>query len=289
VEAGLWATSAPVHAAPVPIGSGRGHMPEGPRTHDGLRLWAMVAEHAAGHGRRVGVADACAVAVTAVHVSGAGLTVMTRTDSGRVVCVTDEVSARVEELQLTFGEGPCVDAYASRAPVLSSDLRAQGALRRWPAFAPAAKEVGAAAVYAFPLQMGAVRLGVMDLYHREPRSLASGELRDALVLADTATMLLLGRESNRDDSVGEAWAGLLSEREGYRAEIDQATGMISVQLGVDVEEAFVRLRAYAYAEDRRLTNVARDVVARRVRFSTDSEAARGGEDGRAPRAPDVEG
>jgi ANTAR domain len=262
-------------------------MPEGAPTYD-VRLWAMVAEHAASRGGRVGVADACAVAVTAAGVSGAGLTVMTRTDSGRVVCVTDDVSARIEELQLTFGEGPCVDAYASRAPVLSSDLRAQGALRRWPAFAPAAKQVGAAAIYAFPLQMGAVRLGVMDLYHREPRSLASGELRDALVLADTATMLLLGRETNHDDSFAESSAGLLTEREGYRAEIDQATGMISVQLGVGVEEAFVRLRAYAYAEDRPLTNVARDVVARRVRFSTDFEAGPGGEDGRAPGAPDIE-
>jgi hypothetical protein len=229
----------------------------------------------------VGVVDACAVAVTAARVSGAGLTVMTRSDSGRVVCVTDDVSARVEELQLTFGEGPCVDAYASRAPVLSSDLRAQGALRRWPAFAPAAKEVGAAAVYAFPLQMGAVRLGVMDLYHREPRSLASGELRAALVLADTAAMLLLGRKTNHDDSFDEASAGLLSEREGYRAEIDQATGMVSVQLGVRVDEAFVRLRAYAYAEDRRLTDVARDVVLRRLRFSTDPDAEPGGDGGRA--------
>jgi hypothetical protein len=256
-------------------------MSEGPPTRDG-RLRAMVAEHAAGRGRRVGVADACAVAVTAARVSGAGLTVMTRSDSGRVVCVTDDVSARVEELQLTFGEGPCVDAYASRAPVLSPDLRARGTLQRWPAFARAAKEVGAAAVYAFPLQIGAVRLGVMDLYHREPRSLGSGELRDALVLADTAAMLLLGRETNHEDSFGEASAGLLSEREGYRAEIDQATGMVSVQLGVHIEEAFVRLRAYAYAEDRSLTDVARDVVARRLRFSTDPDGEPGGDDGRAP-------
>jgi hypothetical protein len=256
-------------------------MPEGPAGRDGLRLWALVAEHAAERGRRVGVADACAAAVTAAHVSGAGLTVMTRTDSGRVVCVTDDVSARVEELQLTFGEGPCVDAYASRAPVLSRDLRARGALQRWPAFAPAAKEVGAAAVYAFPLLMGVVRLGVMDLYHREPRSLAADELRDALALADTATLLLLGRQTNRDDSLGEASAGLLSEREGYRAEIDQATGMVSVQLGVDVEEAFVRLRAHSFAQDRTLTDVARDVVARRLRFPTDSDADPGGEDGRA--------
>jgi ANTAR domain/GAF domain len=260
-------------------------MSEGPPPRDGLRLWTMVAEHAASRGRRVGVVDACAVAVTAARVSGAGLTVMTRTDSGRVVCVTDRVSARVEELQLTLGEGPCVDAYASRAPVLSADLRGREALQRWPTFAPAAKEIGAAAVYAFPLQMGAVRLGVMDLYHGEPRSLESAELRDVLVLADTATLLLLGRDgTGRDADLEDAAGGPLDAREGYRAEIDQATGMVSVQLSVGVEEAFIRLRAHAYAQDRRLTDVARDVVARRLRFSTDSTAERDGDDGRLPDA-----
>jgi ANTAR domain/GAF domain len=245
-------------------------MPEGSSPRDGLPLWAMVAEHAASRGRRAGVADACAVAVTAARVSGAGVTVMTRTVAGRVVCVTDDVSACVEELQLTFGEGPCVDAYASGVPVLSADLGARQAVWRWPAFAPAAQEIGAAAVFAFPLQMGAARVGVMDLYHREPRTLESGELRDALVLADAATLLLLGREVSQGDLAGQASGGLLSEREGYRAEIDQATGMISVQLGVGVEEAFVRLRAHAYARDRPLTAMARDVVARRLRFATDS-------------------
>jgi hypothetical protein len=142
--------------------------------------------------------------------------------------------------------------------------------------------VGAAAVYAFPLQMGAARVGVMDLYHVQPRFLESGELRDALLLADTTTLLLVGGEAaSLDHPNPGAVEGLLSEREGYRAEIDQATGMISVQLGVGIEEAFVRLRAYAYARDRSLTDVARDVVARRLRFTPDPPADLGGQPGRA--------
>jgi hypothetical protein len=264
-------------------------MPESSSRRNGQRLWALVAERAATRGRPASVADACAAAVTAAGVSGAGLTVMTRTDSGRVVCVTDDVSARVEELQLTLGEGPCVDAYSTGAPVLSADLADRDVLRRWPAFAPAAKHVGAAAIYAFPLQMGAVRLGVMDLYRREPRSLASGELRDALVLAETATLLLLGREAADPDDASEVQGGLLGEREGYRAEIDQATGMVSVQLGVGVEEAFLRLRAHAYAQDRALTDVARDVVGRRLRFPPDSATGSTDEpDGQGPLLPDAE-
>jgi ANTAR domain/GAF domain len=276
------------------LGSGWHQLDERSSQSRGLRLWGMVAERAATHGRPAGVADACAAAVSAAGVTGAGLTVMTRTDSGRVVCVTDDVSARVEELQLTLGEGPCVDAYTTGAPVLSADLADRDVLRRWPAFAPAAKQVGAAAVYAFPLQMGAVRLGVMDLYHREPRFLASEELRDALVLADTATLLLLGREpAGHEGASEEVPEGLLTEREGYRAEIDQATGMVSVQLGVGIEEAFLRLRAHAYAQDRRLTDLARDVVGRRLRFSpasaTDSATASIVEpEGEDPRSPDAE-
>jgi hypothetical protein len=236
----------------------------------------MVAERAAGRGSRVSVADACAVAVQVARVSGADLTMRTRTVSSRVVCVTDELSARVEELQLTCGEGPCMDAYRSRAPVLFENLGAVDAAQRWPAFAPAAAMIGVAAVYAFPLQMGAVRLGVMDLYHLEPKSLDARELQDALTLADTATLLLMGSEA-RDDSGVEPVDDLLGD--GYRAEIDQASGMVSVQLGVVVEEAFLRLRAHAYAHDRRLTEVADDVVARRLRFSPDPLAGADGDHG----------
>jgi hypothetical protein len=101
--------------------------------------------------------------------------------------------------------------------------------------------------------------------------LGAAELRDALVLADTATLLLVGREAPGLDGAGADGSdhGLLSEQEGYRAEIDQATGMISVQADVTIDDAFARLRAYAYARDRRLTDVARDVVARRIKFAAD--------------------
>ena len=122
----------------------------------------------------------------------------------------------------------------------------------------------------------------MDLYHVRPRSLESGELRDALLLADTTTLLLVGREAaGLDHPDAGAVEGLPGEREGYRAEIDQATGMITVQLGVGIDEAFVRLRAYAYAWDRSLTDVARDVVARRLRFTPDPPAGQGGRPGGA--------
>ena len=271
LEARSWASSAPVRDAARRNGKRLWDMPDRSPSRDGLRLWAMVAEHAADRGRRVSVADACAVAVSAAHVSGAGLTVMTRSDSGRVVCVTDDVSARVEELQVTLGEGPCVDAYASRAPVLTPDLRGQQALRRWPAFAPAAKRGGRGRGLCVPAADGRRPSGCdgpVPPRAAVPRLRMSCGMRSCWPTPQPCCCW--GARAGHDDFLGDASAGLLSEREGYRAEIDQATGMVSVQIGVNVDVAFLRLRAYAYAEDRSLTDVCRDVVARRLRFSADS-------------------
>ncbi len=103
--------------------------------------------------------------------------------------------------------------------------------------------------------------------------LDAGELADALAFADLATLLLLDA---RIDETNAPVDGAREERGfedlgGYRAEIDQATGILTVQLGVGIDEALVRLRAHAYTRGRRLTDVAADVVAHRLRFSPDAE------------------
>jgi hypothetical protein len=173
--------------------------------------------------------------------------------------VTDEVGRLLAELQLTLGEGPLLDASASGGPVLASDLADGESGARGPAFAPAACRAGAAAVFAFPLVVGAIRAGVLGLYRDRAGPLSDFQLGDALVFADTAIMLLLDAE--------EQPAGLPS----YRAEIDQATGMLTEQLGVSITDAFVRLRAYAYGNDIQLADVARDIVARRLRLFPDPD------------------
>src|SRR6202050_473989 len=132
---------------------------------------------------------------------------------------------------------------------------------RWPACTASAREHGAGAVFAFPLIVGAIRAGVLGLYRRSPGSLRDGQLGDLLVLADMATMLLLdslsdGAAAAADGHIDGAWLdGKSPDLAMHRAEIDQATGMLTVQLGVPVTEGFVRLRAYAYSEDRRLADV----------------------------------
>jgi hypothetical protein len=247
-----------------------------------VAIWALVARQAGSRGGRPSMQDLCAAAVAAIQVSGAGLMAVTRTGAVHVMCVTDEISERLADIELTLGEGPRADASAFGGPALASDLTHDDIMARWPAFAPAARAAGAAAVFAFPLQIGAIRVGVLELYRSQPRPLATVALGDALLFADAATLLLLesqqasGRDGHGQDGTGEqAGSGGKGHGPGgqpmelglRRAEIDQATGMVTEQLGTGIAEAFVRLRAYAYAQDRRLAHVARDIVTRRLRLT----------------------
>ena len=234
------------------------------------RIAVLVAERAARHGGPVGVADVCAAAVESLPVGGAGISAMSPTVAGYPLCSTDSISEQLEELQLTLGEGPCVDAFALGAAVWTPDLRAEDSLSRWPVFAPAAVDAGAAAVFAFPLRIGAISPGVLDLYSHLPLLLGPQELAEATAFADFATLVLL---NTRAAERGGVAAGYEPEPvgSGYRAEIDQATGMLTGQIGVGIEEAFIRLRAHAYAHNRRISEVAADVVGRRLRFPPDPE------------------
>ncbi|MFJ9967624.1 ANTAR domain-containing protein [Streptomyces avermitilis] len=240
------------------------------------RVQALVAEQAAGRGARVGVIDVCTAAVAALPIGGAGLSAMSRTATSHPLCSTDGISEQLEELQLMLGEGPCVDAFTHGSAVLTPDLLTGALQGRWTVFADAALAAGARAVFALPLQMGAISPGVLDLYANVPTVLDAEQLADALAFADLATLLLLDA---RIDEAGAPAGGPSPDRGlenlgGYRAEIDQATGILTGQLGVGIDEAFVRLRAYAYMQGRRLADVAADVVDHRLRFSPDTEPER---------------
>jgi len=233
-------------------------------------VWGQLAAHAAEHGARVSIADVCAVAAGSAQLSGAWVAAARNGEPDFAMYVTDPVCEQLAEIQLTLGEGPCHDVLASAAPVLAADLDDTESSRRWPAFTPEAREHGAGAIFAFPLIVGAISAGVMGLYRRSAGPLRDGQLGDLLILTDVATLLLLdslGDGGAADGGGDGSWLdGQSPDLALHRAEIDQATGMLTVQLGVPITEAFARLRAYAYSEDRRLTDVAGDIVARRLRL-----------------------
>jgi hypothetical protein len=231
-------------------------------------VWGLVAEQAARRGGPVAAGDACTAVVAAVGVTGAWLTAAGGGEGGHLMRVTDGVSERLAELELTLGEGPSLDAAASGGPVLASDLGARDAVGRWPGFAPAACQAGVAAIFVFPLRIGAIQAGTLGLYRDQPGSLNESQLGDALTLADTATLLMLDGH-DQDAGNGTGPGGQPANLALHRAEIDQATGMLTEQLGVGIADAFLRLRAYAYAHDLQLTDVARDIIARRLRLRPD--------------------
>jgi ANTAR domain len=158
-----------------------------------------------------------------------------------------------------------MDAHAWGRPVLVADLDA-GAMQRWPGYGSAAYEKGVRAVFAFPMQIGAARLGVFDIYRKQAGSLSKHALAQAVAFTDMALTTLL--DGQHDAPPGEAAPGL-SEALQSRAVIYQAQGMVTVQLKVDLAEAMVRIRAYAYANQRPLTDVAADIVSRKVCLEDD--------------------
>jgi hypothetical protein len=215
----------------------------------------------------VSVAALCRAAVRSLRVDGAGVTMTSGLVAREPLYASDALSTRLEELQFTMGEGPAAEDFAFGSPMLVPDLDAAAA--RWPGFAPAAVAAGARAMFALPLQAGAIRVGVLSLYRAQPGPLTPAELADVLVFADVALHMVL------DSAAGITGSPEYRPLEGLsdeRAEVYQAIGMISVQLGVDLEEAFVRLRAHAFAGGAALGDTANDVVNRKLRLDPDPDS-----------------
>jgi hypothetical protein len=206
----------------------------------------------------------CRAYVMGLDVDGAAISLLTASTSSQTLCATDATAELLEELQFSLGEGACVEAAVTGRPVLVADMHHSTQVSRWPTFAAAVVEQSdVGALFAVPFQWGAINLGVLDLYRTAPGSLSDAELRDAISAADMAALMFLGM---RTDSGDGEW---LDHSVYGRAEIHQATGMVLAQLGVSATDALARMRAYAFVEQRLLSDVAHDVVCRRLRFTQD--------------------
>jgi hypothetical protein len=197
-------------------------------------------------------------AAIAIHVAGSGL---------EVLCASDDVAERLEWMQITLGEGPGVAAVASGGPVLAADLTASNG--RWPNFAAEAAAAGIGALYALPLEIGAIRVGVLNLYRDAPAALDTEDFADVVAIAEliTSVLLTVGGTGRITEALDPWWDQPPSTRE-----VHQATGMIVAQLGVTAQEAYVRMQGYAYSRGRTLRDVAHAVVERRLRFEQDPDA-----------------
>jgi hypothetical protein len=204
----------------------------------------------------------CEVAVEVTSVTGAGIMLIVDASSASSVCCSDAVATLVEELQFTLGEGPCIDASTSSLPVLEPDL-AHPETPRWLAFAGEAVAAGVRGIFGYPLEVDHTRIGALHLYTDRPGPLTEDQHAFALVVASVAARGLLAMQ---DDAPAGLLAAELARGLDIRTVVHQAAGMISVQLEVDIDEAYVRLRAHAFAHDELLIAVSEAVVARELRL-----------------------
>jgi hypothetical protein len=203
--------------------------------------------------------DTC---VRVLHVTGAGIMLMVDNEHRGTLAGSDKAIRATEDLQFALGEGPCIDTYRGGRPVMEPDL-ANPETVRWPEFTKPAVDAGVQAIFGFPLQIGAIRIGALDLYRDEPGDLSSTQFADALIMAEVITHAVLELQA------GAAPGAFASELDisATRMVVHQATGMLSAQLDLPISEAMTRLRGYAIANELTLDDVSRSVVDRSLRIA----------------------
>jgi len=206
----------------------------------------------------------CARFVDALPITGAAVSVFGTALPETSVCASDALAARLDEMQYELGEGPRWQAVRTRLPVLLPHVR-RGQHPAWPVYAQALSETTVEAMFVFPLLVGALDVGVVELYSSSPDALGRDDQDLARSLADAAAWTLLDRILTMNDQHHQSASSpspSLVPSPLARREIHQATGMVLVQLGLTPTEALMRLRAHAFSHSVSLREVSRQIVAR---------------------------
>jgi hypothetical protein len=182
------------------------------------------------------------------------------------MCSTNESIAAFEDWEFTLGEGPAVNALVTGEPS-SADHHPGETPAEWPTPNAAGGEIALGDVHVFPLNVGAASLGVLTLFSSPTARLSVTQHADALIAADALIHVILAQGAT---PVG---AGPVAFRdEGlFRAEIHQASGMLSEQIGCSVVDGLAQLRARAFALGTPIVELASDVIRRRARLYRNTE------------------
>jgi hypothetical protein len=212
--------------------------------------------------------DFCGPFVAALGVSGAAVSTLGNPLGSETVCATDANMARLDEIQIDLGEGPCWDALLNRRPVIEPDVQ-HSLNTSWPLARAALHETGLGAVFAFPLVVADINVGAIDLYSRTPSVLSEGQVRDATLLSVILGRQVLRRSLLVSQNSGEeaGWA----QGDFSRREVHQATGMVIAQMQVTADDALLVLRGHAFATGRTVRDIATDVVARVLDFTSPTD------------------
>lgn len=210
----------------------------------------------------------CEACVVLLDVDAAAISLVFDGASSGTLGSSGAPARAYDELQFTLGEGPCLDSVAHRLPMLVVDLTEEP---RWPAYGPALLAHQIRSVCAMPVVVAGEFVGALDLFRAQPGELEGDALAGAIAAAELAGIAVLDLldadlQAAASDPSSDAWAELHALS---RAEVSQATGMLVAQLGVEPPEALMRLRAHSYATGRNATDVARDILDRRLTLERD--------------------
>lgn len=192
--------------------------------------------------------------VGSLGIDGAGVSLADEEGRLQFVTATDEVVARVEQLQAAVGQGPCHEAFHAKSPVVINDL---GAITRWSKFTPGALEAGMTSAVGIPMAVGEHCIGALNLYHRSLRTWSEDEVVVARLLADMATGYIIhAARLEKSKRLAEQLQHALDSR----IVIEQAKGMIAARQQIDLNDAFGLLRIHARSHNLRLHDAAQEVV-----------------------------
>ena len=213
-------------------------------------------------------ADLCGPFATWFGSAAASVSTLGRPLGSEIVCATDDNAARLDEIQLDLGEGPCWEALATGRPVLEPDLQ-HGDRTSWPLARDALQKTGIGAVFAFPLVVAGINVGAVDLYATTARDMSPLQMREGTLLSSILARQVLRRAllaAKRSGGDGGGWDGEFSRRE-----VHQATGMILAQMGISADDALLVLRGHAFATGRPARDIATDVIDRTLDFTVTTD------------------
>jgi GAF domain-containing protein len=193
--------------------------------------------------------------VDLVDVSAAGIMLADPQSELRHAACSNEQMRLVELFELSVEQGPCFDAYRTQAPVICASP--EEAAQRWPEFASNANGYGFSAFSAVPMRLRADVVGALNLFSSDARALGDDDIKVVQAMADIATIGILQERSIRD---AHAFSTQLEVALESRVVIEQAKGIVAERSHISVDDAFERIRSFARAHNRLLSESARQII-----------------------------
>lgn len=215
--------------------------------------------------------------VELLEAAAAGILLADEHGQLRVIGASTEEVELLELFQIQNAEGPCLDCFNTGRVVIHDNLAGE---TPWPQFAAESIRNGYPSVCAVPLRLRDVILGCLNMFMSQPVALSGAEIALAQALADVASIAMVQDQATREAAIRE---GHLQHALTSRIVIEQAKGMISERTGVDMDEAFHRLRKFARDNNRGLTEASEAMVAGTLPVDAISERRM------APRTPNHQG